>query len=196
MPLLLILLLALVFLAWNHRAADGTEQQPYELVKQYKDFEVRMYPPAVYASVQKSGMMMETGNAGFRDLASYIFGGNAMNQKIAMTAPVVFRQDSLHSAGTEVSFVMPAGMQLQQMPAPERSHIRLWNSDSCWLAVTRFGGFASNREIEARAQQLREALQREGIAFENEIFFMAYNPPYQLSGRRNEVALRLRHPLP
>lgn len=195
MPVLLLLILAILFLAWNRRAADGTEQQPYELIKQYDEFEIRLYPPAIYASVKKDGVMMETGSAGFRDLASYIFGGNSESQKIAMTAPVVFRQDDLHSAGTEVSFVMPAGMSLQNMPQPDRKNIRLWNTDSCYMAVTRFGGFASNREIEAKVQQLREALQREGIAFENEVFFMAYNPPYQLSGRRNEVALRLKAPL-
>lgn len=195
MPVLLILLAVILFLAWNRRTAENTEQQPYEVIKQYEDFEVRHYPPAVYASVTKSGVMMETGSEGFRDLASYIFGGNAANQKIAMTAPVVFRQDSMNSAGTEVSFVMPAGMSLQNMPPPERKNIRLRNTDSCFMAVSSFGGFASNRDIEKHASALKQALTREGLLFEGEIYFMAYNPPYQLSGRRNEVALRLKKPV-
>ncbi|WP_445155135.1 SOUL family heme-binding protein [Arthrobacter sp. Hor0625] len=74
-----------------------TEQQPYELVRQYPHFELRRYPPYVVAEVRVNASFDRAGNAAFRHLFNYISGNNTAAQKLAMTAPV------LQAAGSAVA---------------------------------------------------------------------------------------------
>lgn len=135
--------------------------------------------------------MMEVGNTGFRELAGYIFGGNDRSEKIAMTAPVVFVPGESGKPSTEMSFVMPADKQMENLPAPNSSGIRIHLSDTVHMAVLRFGGFANNNDIEDKGEELRQILRNKNIRFVDKVVFMAYNPPFQLVGRRNEVAFEL-----
>lgn len=184
--------IALLFIGWTYRLGEDTEEQPYTLIRKWEGIEFRMYPPAILASVSKNGHMMEVGNTGFRELAGYIFGGNERSEKIAMTAPVVFMPGESGNPSTEMSFVMPADKQMENLPAPNSSGIRIHRSDTIHMAVLRFGGFANNREIEEKAEDLRKLLRKKNIQFVDKVVFMAYNPPFQLVGRRNEVAFELR----
>jgi len=188
MLLVSVVLLSGLFLFWNLRLSAGTEQQPYRVLDKADGYEIRLYPPAMFASVTKSGHMMDIGNDGFRELAGYIFGGNSSGEKIAMTAPVVFAPENGNAERTEMRFVMPEGYTAEALPTPRSEQVRLWESDTVFMAVRRFGGFASNKDIEREADELRACLHTAGIAFEDQVVFMAYNPPFQLVGRRNEVA--------
>jgi hypothetical protein len=89
-----------------------TEQQPYNVLKNYDGFELRSYPRHVLVQVTVRGSFISAGSIGFGPLIRYISGGNQTGQKIAMTAPVV---QSSHDPETHVvSFVLPAGMQLSE----------------------------------------------------------------------------------
>lgn len=182
---------ALLFIGWTYRQSEDTEEQPYTLIRKWEGIEFRMYPPAILASVKKNGHMMEVGNTGFRELAGYIFGGNDRSEKIAMTAPVVFVPGESGKPSTEMSFVMPADKQMENLPAPNSSGIRIHLSDTVHMAVLRFGGFANNSDIEDKGEELRQILRNKNIRFVDKVVFMAYNPPFQLVGRRNEVAFEL-----
>ncbi|MFN5356261.1 MAG: SOUL family heme-binding protein, partial [Bacteroidota bacterium] len=175
MLLLSIAVLSVIFLFWNLRLSAGTEQQPYRVLDKADGYEIRLYPPAMFASVTKSGQMMDIGSDGFRELAGYIFGGNSSGEKIAMTAPVVFSPAKENEASTEMRFVMPAGYTAEALPAPRSKQVQLWESDTVFMAVRRFGGFASNKDIEREADELRACLRKAGIAFEDKVVFMAYN---------------------
>ena len=63
-----------------------TEQQPYTVIDAYPGFELRAYPAHVVAELDVDTAFDDAGNAAFRTLAGYIFGGNHGNAKIAMTA--------------------------------------------------------------------------------------------------------------
>lgn len=194
MTILILSLVVFIFLIWNYRLSAGTEEQPYRVVEKLGKIEIREYPPAVFASVTKPGEMMDAGSAGFRSLAGYIFGGNELEQQIPMTAPVLMKKDQKQDLQTEMSFVMPASMSLDKLPAPRSGEIRLWKSDTVYLAVLRFGGFVSNQDIREKADELRNMLVEARISFTDEVLFMGYNPPFQLINRRNEVAFRLQKP--
>ena len=66
-----------------------TEQQPYEVLREYPGFELRRYPEHVVAETRARGSFENAGNASFMRLARYIGGRNTGSQKVAMTAPVV-----------------------------------------------------------------------------------------------------------
>jgi len=187
--LLLGLIPVLILYAMSVFSRNQTPQVPYSIIRKSGDFEIRSYDPILYASVEKTGRMMDVGSSGFRDLANYIFGGNASSQKIAMTAPVNFEQKD--SSKTRMSFSMPAGFNLQNLPRPESERILIHEEPARKMAVLEFGGFAGNRGIEDKAQELREWLKKENMQWQEPVIFMAYNSPWTLIGRRNEVAFIL-----
>lgn len=187
--LLFSLIPILILYAMSVFSRDQTPKVPYSIIRKSGGFEIRLYEPVLYASVEQKGQMMDVGNAGFRELARYIFGGNAASQKIAMTAPVNFEQKD--SSKTRMSFSMPAGFSLQNLPKPQSDQILIHEEPARKMAVLRFGGFAGNRGIEARAEELRQWLRKENIGWQEPVIFMAYNSPWTLIGRRNEVAFIL-----
>ena len=165
-----------------------TEIQPYETLYQSGNFEIRFYPQAILASVAMNGNYDNSRNSGFRVLAGYIFGGNELNQKIAMTAPV--RMSS--SADTsKMSFVLPSEMKYDQLPKPLNDNIVLHRSEPAYAAVIRYGGYTSNSEIEKQKKELIDALEKLGISHKGNFEYLGYNAPYDVFNRRNEVWVEL-----
>ena len=165
-----------------------TEIQKYKTLYKDDKFEIRFYPQAILASVSMKGNYDNSRNSGFRMLASYIFGGNDANQKIAMTAPV--RMSS--NAGTStMSFVLPSEMKYDKLPEPLNNDIVLHRSEPVYAAVVRFGGYTNNSEIERYKKELNAILNNMGIAHKDNFEFLGYNAPYDFLNRRNEVWVEL-----
>lgn len=50
------------------------EKQKYRVVKKEKEFEIRFYPPAIFATTRSTAKSyQELGSSGFRKIAGYIF---------------------------------------------------------------------------------------------------------------------------
>ena len=94
-----------------------TEQQPYEVVQRFSDFEVREYPPAAIAEVTVRGSFENAGNRAFGSLFGYISGRNLGGQSIAMTAPVL--QGASRDGAHAVAFVLPAAISADAAPTPD-----------------------------------------------------------------------------
>jgi hypothetical protein len=192
--LLFSLIPVLILYAMSVISRNQTPEVPYSIIRKSGNFEIRLYEPVLLASVEKRGEMMDVGSSGFRDLAHYIFGGNESGKKIAMTAPVQF--EKMDSSRTRMSFSMPSGFTMQNLPKPESEGVLLHEESGRRMAVLQFGGFAGNRGIETKARELREWLKKEGINWSEPVIFMAYNSPWTLIGRRNEVGFVLPDGLP
>lgn len=95
-----------------------TEQQPYEVVGDHRDFELRRYPDHVVAETLATGSFEGAGNAAFRRLVGYIGGRNARSRKVAMTAPVVQEAEDEAAGRFVVAFVLPATYDLDSAPPP------------------------------------------------------------------------------
>jgi hypothetical protein len=186
-----ILAIFLIVQVYASKSSEGTEQQEYEVIESNGDFEIRYYPEATMASVNVSGEYKNSSGAGFRILASYIFGGNSSDQKIAMTAPVHMAQQE---QGYTMSFVMPSGYDPENLPSPDNKSILLHDSESAYTAAVRFGGFTSEEKIEAYKQKLMAYLDERQIEYTEPFVYLGYNPPYQLTNRRNEVMVRIQYP--
>ena len=60
------------------------------------------------------------------------------------------------------------------------------------VAVLRFSGFASDKDIEEKTEELKKRLTDKGITYTGNFRYLGYNPPYQLVDRRNEIVVSVR----
>ena len=168
--------------------AIAIEEPVYQVEKAWEaeQIEIRAYAPRIMAVTG----MNEDSDSGFRVLAGYIFGGNAEEQKIAMTAPV---QQTM-AGEKEMAFMMPAEYAVKDLPQPEDQRVSFREAPAYTAAVIQFSGWASAEKADENWQQLQRFLIKEGIEIVGEPTLNQYNPPWTLPFlRRNEIIVPVRH---
>jgi|694.fasta_scaffold46581_5 hypothetical protein len=189
--LISLLVIAAVFLVFQlvvSMTTSDIETPKYKVLKKYPRFELRQYESMMLATTNLgTASYDEKASEGFRTVASYIFGKNKSNEKIAMTAPVIYHADSLST----LSFVVPRSKTEESMPVPIDSNLTFVVQAPKLLAVLDFGGFINDEKLAARMAELKKALLKEGFQIKGKGYFFGYNPPWQLIGRKNEVAFEL-----
>jgi len=183
--IMLILVIAIPVLMSFTKAR--IEKQKYRVIKKEKEFEIRFYPPAIFATTKSSAKSYrELGSSGFRKIAGYIFGNNESSAKIAMTAPVHM---NITEKGSSMSFVMPSNYTIDKLPRPADARVELHESPAVYMAAIEFGGYASDQKIKQYADRLLQALKRSGIKTTGNPTYLGYNAPYEFIGRKNEVVI-------
>ena len=168
--------------------AMAIEEPTYQVEKVWEaeQIEIRAYAPRIMAVTG-----MDDSNGGFRVLAGYIFGGNAEEEKIAMTAPV---QQSM-AGEKEMAFMMPAEYALEDLPQPEDQRVSFRTAPAHTAAVIQFSGWASAEKSDKNWQQLRRFLIAKDIDITGEPTLNQYNPPWTLPFmRRNEIIVPVAFP--
>lgn len=155
MKILLIIaaiLTSLFFISQLYFNMAKTETQPYQVIKKEKEFEVRLYPSATMATVSMNvSSYEELSGAGFKKLASYIFGGNDANKSIAMTSPVHM---DIENSKSSMSFVMPADYNKDNLPKPNDASVIINKTAEEYVAAIKFGGYADDDDIKKYAAKL------------------------------------------
>ena len=170
----------------NHAMALEEPTYKVEKVWEAEQIEIRAYAPRIMAVTG-----MDDSNGGFRVLAGYIFGGNAEEEKIAMTAPV---QQSM-AGEKEMAFMMPAEYALEDLPEPEDQRVSFRTAPAHTAAVIQFSGWASAEKSDKNWQQLRRFLIAKDIDITGEPTLNQYNPPWTLPFmRRNEIIVPVAFP--
>jgi hypothetical protein len=182
--LLLILLQSFTIMSINK-----TEEQKYSTIQKYKDFEIRFYPSATIATINSSAKTYkELSGPGFQKLAGYIFGGNESNTKISMTSPV---QMDINDSVSKMSFVMPSAYKKENLPKPNDPNVEIKNTEEEYVAVIKFGGYASDEDLKFHSEKLQNLLKENGITSFGNYRYLGYNPPFQFIGRRNEIIVSI-----
>ena len=167
--------------------AIAIEEPVYQVEKAWEaeQIEIRAYAPRIMAVTG----MNEDSDSGFSVLAGYIFGGNAEEQKIAMTAPV---QQTM-AGEKEMAFMMPAEYAVKDLPQPEDQRVSFREAPAYTAAVIQFSGWASAEKADENWQQLRRFLIKEGIEIVGAPTLNQYDPPWTLPFlRRNEIIVPVR----
>jgi len=180
------------------------EEPAYEITAKLGDVEMRQYAPYVVAEVLTTGSATEAGNKAFRILASYIFGNNKGEKKLAMTAPVTQTAapkklemtapvtQSAAPGGYLVQFVLPKGVTLDTAPEPIDERIVLRQVQPMRVAVIRYSGFWSDANYNSHLAQLEQILKNAGVKWSGEPIYSRYNPPFTpWFLRRNEIWLQI-----
>ena len=183
---LVLLVLSQFFMAYQ---SNKIETPKYTVLKSYDDFELRQYGSMILAqTVMQSASYENTSRQGFRTVASYIFGGNSENKKIAMTAPVIMEMGD----DTKMSFVMPKQHSMESLPEPSSEEVKILKVSPKKYAVITFPGYANNKKIDKYAKKLLKSIKSEGLETVGNVKFMGYNAPWQVIGRKNEVAVEVK----
>jgi hypothetical protein len=187
--ILVVILIAFAFVQLYFILAQrNIETYPYTVKKKYNRFEIRNYEDTLFTSVKLStkGYKNSSGQ-GFSILARYIFGNNERNEKISMTSPVsISLEDSM-----TMMFMVPKKLNKDMLPKPNQSGIEFREEPAKTVAAIRFSGWANETKIEKYKQNLKAALDAEGIKYSNQFYFFGYNAPYEVFNRKNEVIVEL-----
>lgn len=181
------IIIVVIFQSFTLMSANKTEEQKYTVILKEKDFEIRFYPSATVATIKSNAKTYkELSGPGFRKLAGYIFGGNETNTSISMTSPVHM---DITDSGSSMSFVMPSAYNEENLPKPNDPNVIIQKTPDEYVAVIRFGGFASDKDLIYYSGKLHDILREKGITPTGHARFLGYNPPYQLVDRRNEIII-------
>ena len=169
-------------------AQRNIESYPYVVKKKYKRSEIRNYETTLFTSVKLSTKGYKNSSSkGFSILAGYIFGNNERNEKIAMTSPVSMSiEDSM-----TMMFMVPKKFNKDMLPKPNQSGIEFKEEPAKTMAAISFSGWADDTKIEKYKQNLKAALDAEGIKYSDRFYFFGYNAPYELFNRKNEILVEL-----
>ena len=183
-----------------------TEEQKYTVERKFPKFEVRRYEACVLADVTVTTDFQSAGSIAFRSLIGYISGSNQPNTTIAMTSPVIQESKSGDSSTKiamtspviqessndlqVVSFVMPAGMTLDDLPLPIDSEVTLREMPEQSVAVSRFTGRWTENAYERQLAQFRQQLGQNEMTEIGPPRYARFDPPWTPSFlRRNEIQI-------
>ncbi len=183
-----VAILFIIFQLYFMNGQKNIEKYPYKVVKNYSDFEIRIYEASLFTSVKLSNKTYkETSSKGFSILAGYIFGGNNKNEKIAMTSPVAMTIDDV----TTMMFLVPKKYTKETLPKPNNGDIEFTEMPAKKVAAIIFNGWANDYKIKDYKEKLRAALDKNGIKYTANFYFLGYNAPFELLNRKNEVIVEL-----
>jgi len=166
----------------------GTREPDHSAEKLTRAVEIRRYGARIAAETTVTADEVAARNVGFRRLAHYIFGGNHVNEKIAMTAPV--SQEAAGDGEWVIRFFMPAEKTLESLPEPDDAEIRLVTVPSETVAVRRFTGSTGRRAVAAQTAELMNTLREVGFEVIDAPAAWFYDPPWTVPAlRRNEIAV-------
>lgn len=192
-PLLIICaVLFLFWVGWRIYISYTTEKVSYQILKvidEKEDIEIRKYPKQTYiqTKVKKQGLKQD--NNTFSILAGYIFGNNQKNQKIAMTAPVISREEQ---QVMEMSFILPTEFNEDNAPLPNNSNIKIFDVAEKKLAAIRFSGMTGEEKVRKKKETLLKTLKQKNIKTIGKYFLYRYDDPWTPAPmRRNEVVIEV-----
>lgn len=179
--LIIFFFLFSAFFTWNQFKTPEGER--YKLLKSFDGIEIRSYENQIYAAFTPSDS--DDRSSSFRIVAGYIFGGNDQEKKIAMTSPVVMR---LYN-DNEMAFVMPADYQLDKLPIPINTKVKIYEEAASIKASLRYSGYSNSSREKNKMEQLKAILMSNEIFHENDFEVLVYNAPFQFLFRRNEIVV-------
>ena len=170
----------------------ANETPEYKIISKHEGFEVRRYSDMVVATTKVQADYKNSTSSGFRRIASYIFGGNDKEMKIAMTAPVIVDCPSEGLKSYNISFVMPKERSMKDLPKANISDVSIQKESLGEVAALSFGGWANESRSMDCQKKLSELLTKNKIEKKGGFMIAQYNSPWTLPPfRKNEVMVRI-----
>jgi SOUL heme-binding protein len=157
-----------------------TERQKYVVEQVHKGFEVRRYEPCAVAEVSVADEYRTAASQAFRHLFNYISKGNSTSRSISMTAPVIAAtRHTIESRDWKISFVMPAGSTLKDLPNPNEARVILRELPEEKCVAISFKGRATKGLCERKEEALRLSAEKENFKLSAETRICRFDPPFK-----------------
>ena len=187
-------LITVISMIWGS-ATMALEEPKYTIIKQTNDYEIRKYDDRLAVETPEGSGE----NRAFSLLFKYISGANELNNKIAMTIPVIqstkidmtapVAQEEVNSDRV-MRFFLPTQFTMEDAPRPTSDAVRLVIVKGKTYAVMRYSGRSSDQNFIRNAHKLIKALQRDGVQASGDPIKATFNGPFMpFFLRRNEVML-------
>ena len=107
------------------------------------------------------------------------------SEKIQMTAPVISQKNYM-------AFVVPSAYNKDNVPKPTNPKVSIDIQPSRTVAVLRFSGYSTSKNIEKHTQKLLSQIKNNKLKTKGEPYLMRYNSPFAPGFiRRNEIAVEI-----
>ena len=206
---ILLIILVLTLLLWTIGSwivINKIEEPKYKVLSKENGYEIRLYEPYLIAETTVSGNYRESLRKGFGNIADYIFGNNTVSEKIAMTAPVIEKEDFSQkiamtvpvinkgdSKERKISFVMPSKYTLQTIPKPNSDLVELKEIPEQKVAVLKYTWYSNEKRVENKKRELADNLVNDKVEVTGDFYTAFYNPPLSMPLLlRNEVLVEIK----
>ncbi len=199
---IIILISIAIWMIGTVLAVRGIEKPKYSVRQQKNGYEIREYAKYIVAEVEVNGTQEKATRKWFSLLAWYIFWWNNSGRNISMTAPVNDIKTSWEKIAMTapvndiktweethtIQFILPSSSTINTLPIPDNDKVKLREKPAHKAAVLTYSGWASETVVEAKKQELRELLEKDGIKIIGNMNSAQYNPPLSFPFlRRNEI---------
>ena len=165
--------------------AMSYEEPKFTIIKKTDVYEVRRYETRTVAEVTYGDE-----DNGFRVLFDYISGANKDIQEIQMTVPVT---QSDNNGQMVMRFFLPSNYSKQNAPKPTDKRVQIIDLPKEYFAVISYSGFASNSNFVKHHEELKAAMERDGLVAIGPPLKATYNSPFTPPFlRRNEAMYPLK----
>ena len=187
MKVFILLTIILFFVFVIPVKSNYLTEDHYTLIKKINNIEIREYSSLLYTSYTPKNERDR--NNSFRNVASYIFGGNNRNEQISMTTPVVVK---LHN-DNEMAFIMPQSYTMDELPDPHNLSLDIYQEPAQLKAVISYSGYTNNRVEQKKIKLLKTELNKLGIEHDDNFEVLIYNSPYEVINRKNEITVGIKN---
>ena len=177
--------------------AMSYEEPKFTIIKKTDVYEVRRYETRTVAEVTYGDK-----DSGFRVLFDYISGANKDIQEIQMTVPVTQSKEidmtapvtqSNNNGQMVMRFFLPSNYSTQNAPKPTDKRVRIIDLPDEYFAVISYSGFASDSNFIKHHEELKAAMERDGLIATGPPLKATYNSPFTPPFlRRNEAMYPLK----
>ena len=177
--------------------AMSYEEPKFTIIKKTDVYEVRLYETRTVAEVTYGDE-----DSGFRVLFDYISGANKDIQEIQMTVPVTQSKEidmttpvtqSENNGQMVMRFFLPSNYSKQNAPKPTDKRVQIIDLPDECFAVISYSGFASDSNFIKHHEELKAAMERDGLIATGLPLKATYNSPFTPPFlRRNEAMYPLK----
>ncbi len=185
-------MLAAAGLAACMPATEAKEERPaYDLARAEEGVEIRDYGARLVAEHSVRGPYRRAVEQGYIRLERYFTGENTIPEAMALTMPVMARQEA--DGGWTTVLPLPEGYSLETAPRPVDQRIRVVEQPPRRVAALSFKGAVGEAILREQAPRLDAWLEARGIAHRGDFTLASYDPPWKPTAwRSNEVLVTLR----
>jgi hypothetical protein len=86
---------------------------------------------------------------------------------------------------------MPGVYDMDKLPQPKDSLVKLHYSVEGYYAALKFGGYANENKVTRKIEELKTSLAQMGYTTIGSYTYLGYNAPWDVINRENEIIVQI-----